>query len=265
MTFFMLQKDNANCFKDLDQVLQIKTKSKVKTSCESKKECQGQPIEEKMSEDLMHSLQNQNRQQRRAAAMRANPPFRVRVGPRHRQENPFRWPPGVQRRQYLRLFLQNLLILDHLLMMVLFPFSVYNVLKILLTEVTFSNSDFVTDIASYCKFSSILSEDGRSVILFKSGFGLLGKFHNIIVYYSAPLFAWLSSNSSVSSFVMRTYTLVVKFTAVVLYTLYGVSASTYVCFATFFFSLCLLMTCFRRYKGVAKIVGQLYRTTSGIF
>ncbi|CUS22344.1 LAQU0S05e03268g1_1 [Lachancea quebecensis] len=218
-----------------------------------------------MSDGLTHGFQNPNRQQRRAAAMRANPPFRGHLGPRHRQENPFRWPPGIQRRQYLRLFLQNLLILDHLLMMVLFPFSVYNVLKILLTEVTFSNSDFVTDIAAYCKFSSILSEDGKSVVLFKSGFGLLGKFHNIIVYYSAPLFAWLSSNSSVSSLVTRAYTLAVKITAVMLYALYGVSASTYVCFATFFFSLCLLMTCFRRYKGVAKILGQLYRTTNGVF
>ena len=150
-------------------------------------------------------------------------------------------------------------------MMILFPFSAYNLLKILLAEVTFSNNDFVYEIAAYCKFSSILSEDGRSVILFKNGYGLLGKFHNIIVYYSAPTFAWVSSRTRASYFISRTYTLAVKFVAVVLYMIYGISASTYLCFATFFFSLCLLMTCLRRYKGAAKIITQLYHNTNGVF
>ncbi|SCV02924.1 LAME_0H06304g1_1 [Lachancea meyersii CBS 8951] len=176
-----------------------------------------------------------------------------------------RWPPVALRRHYLRLFLRNLLLLDHLLMVFLFPFSVYNVLKILLAEVTFSNSDFVADIATYCHYSNILSEDGRSVVFFKSGFGLLGKFHNIIVYYSAPLFVWASSKAALGTWVIKAYVSLIKTTAVTLYTVYGVGTSVYVCFATFFFALCLLMTGFRRYKGAARIMGHLYRTMVGVF
>ncbi|CEP61847.1 Asi2p LALA0_S04e02058g [Lachancea lanzarotensis] len=181
------------------------------------------------------------------------------------EPNVVRWPPGVRRRQYLRLFLRNLLLLDHLLMVFLFPFSVYNVLKILLTEVTFSNSDFVADIASYCHYSRILSDDGTSVVFFKAGFGLLGKFHNIIVYYSAPVFVWASSKAVVGAWVLKAYVSLIKTAAVTIYMAYGIGTSVYVCFATFFFALCFLMTSFRRYKDIARIMGHLYRTTVGVF
>ncbi|SCU85464.1 LADA_0D07646g1_1 [Lachancea dasiensis] len=176
-----------------------------------------------------------------------------------------RFPDAIERRRYLRAFLRNLIILDHLLLMVLFPFSLYNVLRILLTEVTFSNNDFIVDIATYCRLSNILSSDGKSVVFFRSGFGLLGKFHNIIVFYSAPIFVWITSKSANGFWITRAYTTLIKSIAVTLYMLYGVGTSAYVSFASFFFALCLLMTGFRRYKGVAKIMGQIYRSTTGVF
>ncbi|SCU87831.1 LAFA_0E09076g1_1 [Lachancea sp. 'fantastica'] len=186
-------------------------------------------------------------------------------GPGRGEPDFVRWPPGIQRRNYLRLFLRYLLLLDHLLMVFLFPFSVYNVLKILLTEVTFSNNDFVTDIASYCHYSRILSDDGTSVVFFKSGFGLLGKFHNIIVYYSAPVFVWASSKAVLGVWALKAYVSFIKTTSVAIYMAYGIGTSVYVCFATFFFALCFLMTSFRRYKDIARIMGHLYRTTVGVF
>ncbi|SCU95940.1 LANO_0E11936g1_1 [Lachancea nothofagi CBS 11611] len=189
----------------------------------------------------------------------------ARVQRRLQQDRNLRWPPGVQRRRYLRLFLRNLLLLDHLLMMILFPFSVYNVLKILLTEVTFSDNDFIAEIANYCRYSNVLSEDGKSVVFFKSGFGLLGKFHNIIVYNSAPMVRWASTKATIGPWIIKIYASAIKMTTVLLYTAYGVGTSTYVCFATFFFTLCLLMTGFRRYKGIVRIMGHLYRTTVGVF
>lgn len=187
----------------------------------------------------------------------------VNVNP-HGRNQP-QWPPFIQRRRYLRLLIQNLLMLDHLLIVVLFPFSVYNILRVLFCEVTFSENDFLPMIAYYCKAIKIRSTEGYSFLLQRHGMGLLGKFNNIVIYYTLPAFQWINTKLQIGNIADTAYSIMVKIFTVALYTFYGVGASTYLCFATFFFTLCIMITFFRRYKGVERIMSHLYQTTNGVF
>ena len=97
-------------------------------------------------------------------------------------------PGFVDRRPYLRFVLRNLLILDHILMVLFLPFSLFTIFKALLCEVTFSQSDILTELADYIHNRIVVDTESSTVYLYRSGMGLLGKFHNSVVYHSAPCF-----------------------------------------------------------------------------
>lgn len=202
---------------------------------------------------IAYSVQHQQQQQQQAQYGR---------NLRERGED---WPPFVQRRPYLRTFLRNLLVLDHFLVALIFPFSLYTIFKALFSEVTFSEYDFLTEVFEYCQFVKIIDKEGDSLLLYKDGLGLLGKFSNIVVYYTAPAFHYLIQRFGSNKIIHWAYPKTVKLITVSVYMSYGLATSVYLSFALFFFMLCVFITCARRYKGVERILTQVYQTTGGVF
>lgn len=173
--------------------------------------------------------------------------------------------PFLARQQSpLRTFLRNLFILDYFIGLILFPFSVYNILRSGFNSMTFSENDFIIEIVGYWKFAKIFGSNGTTLIAYKDTgkLGLLGKFHNIIVFYSSPMIKFImkSANSNESKMdwlklmFSKIFELFVKVSTILIYLIYGVSGTIYMVTAGFFFVLCLLFTVIRRYKGVHRIL-----------
>lgn len=185
-----------------------------------------------------------------------------------------REPLFVQRRPYLSLLIRNLLVLDYFVVLLLFPFSLYNILRSGFSSVTFSETDFVKDILIYCKYVQIFTQvDGAPHIAYTEvNMDLLGKFHNIIIYYTCPIIKWAlttyTSETWLHHSTILAYEFTVKASAVALYLIYGVGATIYLAMAGFFFTICLTITLIRRYKSVHTMVAaslESSATLPGVF
>ncbi|EJS41997.1 asi2p [Saccharomyces arboricola H-6] len=181
----------------------------------------------------------------------------------------------ARQRNPLRTFLRNLFILDYFIGLILFPFSVYNILRSGFNSMTFSENDFIIEIVGYWKFAKIFGSGATTLIAYKDTgkLGLLGKFHNIIVFYSSPMirhimkdanddetkFKWLKLMFS------KLFELFVKTSTILVYLAYGVSGTIYMVTAGFFFILCLLFTIIRRYKGVHRMIVSQRMTGPSVF
>lgn len=185
-----------------------------------------------------------------------------------------REPLFVQRRPYLSLLIRNLLVLDYFVVLLLFPFSLYNILRSGFSSVTFSETDFVKDILIYCKYVQIFTQvNGASHIAYtEANMDLLGKFHNIIIYYTWPIIKWALKSYTSQTWVHQTtiiaYEFIVKASTVALYLIYGVGATIYLAMAGFFFTICLTITLIRRYKSVHTMVAaslESSATLPGVF
>ncbi|CAI4035955.1 hypothetical protein SMKI_14G1650 [Saccharomyces mikatae IFO 1815] len=185
-------------------------------------------------------------------------------------------PSFLARRQSpFRTFLRNLFILDYFIGLILFPFSMYNILRSGFNSMTFSENDFIVEIVGYWKFAKIFGSGGTTLIAYKdtSKLGLLGKFHNIIVFYSSPMVKHIMKNGDGKEFKLnwlklmfsRIFELFVKISTILIYLAYGVSGTIYMVTAGFFFILCLLFTVIRRYKGVHRMLVSQRMTGPGVF
>lgn len=184
--------------------------------------------------------------------------------------------PFLARQQSpLRTFLRNLFILDYFIGLILFPFSVYNILKSGFNSMTFSENDFIVEIVGYWKFAKIFGSGGTTLIAYKDTgkLGLLGKFHNIIVFYSSPIIQHIMKNRDGNEphlnwlrlIFSKVFELFVKISTILIYLTYGVSGTIYMVTAGFFFILCLLFTVIRRYKGVHRMLVSQRMTGPGVF
>lgn len=210
----------------------------------------------------------QHNRQHRITALRVTSPTTGSLAgsptPARRNENGIdgvngrREPLFVQRRPYLRTFIRNLLVLDYFFMLLLFPFSLYNILRFGFSSVTLSQNDFILEIVLYCQTATDFSPLSDGYRLKEASMDLLGKFHNIVVYYSWPPFkrALLryTEQSWFQQVLLQTYQFLVKTTAISIYLAYGIGGTVYLAIAGFFFSICIVVTVVRRYKNVQRIV-----------
>ncbi|CAI4049765.1 hypothetical protein SKDZ_14G1640 [Saccharomyces kudriavzevii ZP591] len=184
--------------------------------------------------------------------------------------------PFLARQQSpLRTFLRNLFILDYFIGLILFPFSVYNILRSGFNSMTFSENDFIIEIVGYWKFAKIFGSSGTTLIAYKDTgkLGLLGKFHNIIVFYSSPMIKYIMKSAGdneskvgwLKLMFSKIFEVFVKISTILIYLAYGVSGTIYMVTAGFFFVLCLLFTIVRRYKGVHRMLVSQRMTGPGVF
>ncbi|KAG0668834.1 hypothetical protein C6P45_004317 [Maudiozyma exigua] len=208
-------------------------------------------------------------------------------------------PRFVPRRSIFASMVRHLLVLDYFVMIVLFPFSFYNILRSGFSSVTLSENDFIAEIMIYLKYGRVLSDSmlnriynrtyDKNIPISLLGYsddaamGLLGKFHNIIVYYSSPIgkklinFASNSSTGTTTStttflitaaskhgnVLVRGYEIWVKISVIMTYLLYGLTGTMYLALSGFFFIFCLALTIIRRYRSVQKLlVANIVLTTS---
>ncbi|CAG60912.1 uncharacterized protein GVI51_J05687 [Nakaseomyces glabratus] len=193
--------------------------------------------------------------------------------------------PFAQRPSFFRTLVRNLLVLNYLVLSLLFPFSLYNVLRSGFSTMTFSERDFTREILTY--WYAIDTVDVISLIKPSTpetsdsgpGLGLLGKFHNIIVYYSLPIGEALLRRilnidrsytdteeypvsvgiyRMILGFFFRWYKKSIKIVTILVYLLYGIGGTTYLMIAGFFFSLCVGLTIVRRYKSTQQILSGLF-------
>ncbi|GMM54566.1 Asi2 protein [Maudiozyma humilis] len=173
--------------------------------------------------------------------------------------------PFAPQRSYFATLVHNLLMLDYFVMVVLFPFSFYNLLRSAFSAVTLSEHDFVAEVAVYLgeRVVSRTAESAAPVVLLGyaegSPLGLLGKFHNIAVHYSAPLLrralhTVTSQDSPTRTYILYAYTGVIKALVVGAYCAYGLGGTAYLVLAGFFFVFCLALTVVRRYRGVQQLL-----------
>ncbi|AAS53418.1 AFR047Wp [Eremothecium gossypii ATCC 10895] len=171
------------------------------------------------------------------------------------------WRPFGRPRPHLRTFLRNQIVLDHILIALLFPFSLFNILRALFSEFTFSEYDFYIDILQYLRRISVVDHSGRSLLLYTDSLGLLVKFHNVVVFYTRNVYYVLNAALGNLRITAHVYALFVRVNAISLYLAYGLIASSYLCLAAFFFTLCFGMTVIKRYKGVEMILNEMYQNT----
>lgn len=184
-------------------------------------------------------------------------------------------PFTARQQSPLRTFLRNLFILDYFIGLILFPFSVYNILRSGFNSMTFSENDFIIEIVGYWKFAKIFGSGGTTLIAYKDTgkLGLLGKFHNIIVFYSSPVIKHIMKSRDgnepnlnwIRLMFAKAFELFVKVSTILIYLAYGVSGTVYMVTAGFFFVLCLLFTVIRRYKGVHRMLVSQRITGPGVF
>ncbi|KAL3232446.1 Protein ASI2 [Nakaseomyces bracarensis] len=192
--------------------------------------------------------------------------------------------PFAQRPSFFRTLVRNLLVFNYLVLSLLFPFSLYNVLRSGFSTMTFSERDFTREILTYwyaidtVDVISLIKPSTPETVDSAAGLGLLGKFHNIIVYYSLPigeqlLRAIVNIDKSypdikdytfrigiyrmLLSFLFKWYKKGIKIGTVVVYLTYGIGGTTYLMIAGFFFSLCVGLTVVRRYKSTQQILSGL--------
>ena len=178
-------------------------------------------------------------------------------------------PFSIQRRPVLRTFLRNLLVFDYFLLLLLFPLSLYTILRSGFNVMTFSEEDFLKEIVNYFKYIRIFSDDGKSLMVYKEGkIGLLGKFHNIIVFYSSPmvkkLFQLAQKRELLLNIAIAIYKPIVKVTTITAYLTYGLGGTVYLIAAGFFFMLCLALSVMRRYKGVHQMITKSLDSVASI-
>lgn len=222
-------------------------------------------------DDIMQTIerevQHNRRQRRENGGANPQPDTNIRNGNQN-PDNVRQGPLFVRRRPYLQILIRNLLLLDYFVVLLLFPFSLYNILRCGFSSVTFSETDFVNDILTYCRYvNDFVSIDGpcRLIDVNKD---LLSKFHNIIVYYTWPMVRSLVSmyqaSDQAQSTIISAYQLLVKSCAVLTYLLYGIGGTVYLTMAGFFFSICLVITLVRRYKNVQRIVAGSLESSANI-
>ncbi|AGO13196.1 AaceriAFR047Wp [[Ashbya] aceris (nom. inval.)] len=171
------------------------------------------------------------------------------------------WRPFGRPRPHFRTFLRNQIVLDHILIALLFPFSLFNILRALFSEFTFSEYDFYIDILQYLRRISVVDHRGPSLVLYTDSLGLLVKFHNVVVFYTRNVYYALNAIMGNLRVTAHVYALFVRVNAISLYLAYGLIASSYLCLAAFFFTLCFGMTVIKRYKGVEMILNEMYQNT----
>lgn len=179
-----------------------------------------------------------------------------------------RGPLFAPRRTYLQIFIRNLLLLDYFVVLLLFPFSLYNILRSGFSSVTFSETDFVKDILLYFHYVNDFVSVAGPYRLLEARNDLLSKFHNIIVYYTWPAVRSLISrydpSSEIRTTVVAVYQSLVKSWAIAVFLLYGIGGTVYLTMAGFFFSICLVITLVRRYKNVQRIVAGSLESSANI-
>ncbi|AQZ12762.1 ASI2 (YNL159C) [Zygosaccharomyces parabailii] len=175
-------------------------------------------------------------------------------------------PLFVQRRPFLRLLITNLLLFDYFVVLLLFPFSLYNILRSGFSVITLSENDFLTEIVAYCRYVKVFGDDGKSLLVYGEGkLGLLGKFHNIVVFYSSPIAQCIarflpSPDAVLRQSAMKAYRFMVKFCTVAMYMTYGIGGTVYLAMAGSFFAICFAITLARRYKSIHRMVAGSLET-----
>ncbi|QEU58009.1 Asi2 [Kluyveromyces lactis] len=203
-------------------------------------------------EELLQQLENEQEQ----VFLRRN------VRPRNA---PVHWPDFVVRRPYLRFLLRNLLILDHILMVLFLPFSLFTVLKTVINQVTFSDTDVFTEVIDYVHNRQVVDPTSSIVYLYRNGAGLLGCFHNSAVYHSAPCFKYLMKIYENPNVLRQLYTIYIKWYTVTVYLGYGIFVSSYLSFVTFFFVVCVTLLFIKKFKGVDVIIANILQTCNLVF
>lgn len=238
----------------------------------------GEDVQQEMTStlnDLMETIEREvqhNRRQRSASDNGIDPTGPSGTVEESELDAGRREPLFVPRRTYLQIFVRNLLLLDYFVVLLLFPFSLYNILRCGFSSVTFSETDFVKDILLYLHYvNDFVSVEGPYRLL-EARKDLLSKFHNIIVYYTWPtvrsfIFKY-DSSSEIQTKIVTAYQSIVKGWAITVYLIYGIGGTVYLTMAGFFFSICLVITLIRRYKNVQRIVAgslESSATLPGVF
>lgn len=143
------------------------------------------------------------------------------------------------------------------------PFLVFNVLKGIFDEITFSKYGFISDILNYIRYVKVFNQEGDSLLIYRRGLGLIVKFHNVTVFYFSPLLDLCGRYTDV--LIKKIISGFIKILTVVIYMIYGLMASSYIFFAALFFTLCFSLTLLKRYKSVEQILKYIYYTTKCIF
>lgn len=220
---------------------------------------------------IMETIESEVQHNRRQREANENANYQAGTNihnPNHNPDIARQGPLFVRRRPYLQIFIRNLLLLDYFVVLLLFPFSLYNILRCGFSSVTFSETDFVNDILTYCRYvNDFVSLEG-SYRLIDVNMDLLNKFHNIIVYYTWPtarsVILTYGLSDQAQNTILSGYQLLVKSGAVLIYLLYGIGGTVYLTMAGFFFSICLMITLVRRYKNVQRIVAASIESSARI-
>lgn len=161
--------------------------------------------------------------------------------------------------------LHNLLYLDYIFMLVTLPMTIYTIISVTTNVITFDYSDSPNDedifirIVKYFKYRQLSTRDSKTgmpkfiekyVISTEdpqyndiiNELGLLGKFHKTVNQYTRSL-----QN-------MKYYHMIIKILTTSIYLMYGFIGSSYMILLNLFFTLCLVLTIYRRYKDVVEII-----------
>lgn len=218
-------------------------------------------------QDILSELENDDH---RMPTPPANPRRIIGVRPGIQQQQRLRGQPIFQqRRPWLRIFLRNLLVLDYVILLMFFPFSMYNILKSGFHSMTYSQNDFISEILAYYKYVKVFNDEGQIMLILSKKGGLLGKFHNVVLYQMTPMINFILKYSirlsnPVNITVHEILKFIVKFFTITIYVFYGLGGTIYISGAGFFFTLCFIIIAIKRYDNIRKIIVRGLEHTASI-
>lgn len=173
--------------------------------------------------------------------------------------------------QNIRYFNTFIKFLYRFIMLVLLPIGLGNFARILIDQLTYSKTGIRNELVHYWQSMEVLSplkdeynttsENNYKLVYIGANSGsIIGEYHNIIVFYTSKMIrSYIINNEDtyVKRFLLKWYSLIVKTLTTSLLLVYGSITTCYMWFALVFFSVCVCVSIYMKFKSMIKIITNM--------
>lgn len=170
--------------------------------------------------------------------------------------------------QSIRYFNSFIKFLYRFIMLVLLPIGLGNFARILIDQLTYSKTGIRNELVHYWQSMEVLTPLAQTnntaagtnyklVYIGANSGSIIGEYHNIIVFYTSKMIrnAIMSKEDTfLKRFLLKWYSLLVKILTTCLLLAYGSITTCYMWFALVFFSVCVCVSIYMKFKPMMKIV-----------
>ncbi|XBW38740.1 hypothetical protein QEN19_004327 [Hanseniaspora menglaensis] len=167
--------------------------------------------------------------------------------------------------QSIRFFNTFIKLLYRFIMLVLLPIGLGNFARMLIDQLTYSKTGIRNELVHYWQHMNVLSsvsnevsETNYKLIYIGANSGsIIGEYHNIIVFFTSKMvkpYLMNSKDTFIKRFLINWYSTLVKIMTTLLLLAYGSITTCYMWFALVFFSVCICVSMYMKFKPMMKIL-----------